>query len=293
MPSKEMEAVIASLTDFPLDVAGQRDHYRKVWNSVPVDPDIHAKPAACGHIGSGDSEWVWSDHADPERVFIYFHGGGYVCGDPWMWRQFNGLLSKASGFYGLGFGYRLAPEHPFPAAIEDSLQGYQWLLDTGIKPSNIILVGDSAGGGLVLSVMMAARDRGVPLPAGGIALSPWTDLELSGETITLKTDPLTTVESATGMAKRFLGEADARNPLASVLYGDFSGLPPLHLEAGENDLLFSDSTRLVRRLEDYAVPVDFHATPGAIHSFPALASATPEGQAAIARMAAFMRTRLG
>ncbi|MGO4001498.1 alpha/beta hydrolase [Pseudomonas fluorescens] len=112
MASKEMQHVIDSITDFPLDVAGQRDHYKKVWSSVPVDSDIQSRPAELGGIGAGDSEWVWTEGAKSDAVFCYFHGGGYVCGEPWMWRQFNGRLARASGMSCLAFGYRLAPEYP-------------------------------------------------------------------------------------------------------------------------------------------------------------------------------------
>lgn len=294
MASREMQDVIDSITDFPLDVDGQRAHYRKVWSQVPVDSDIQSRPIDCGGIGAGDSEWVWTDKSRDERIFFYYHGGGYVCGEPWMWRQFNGTLARESGFKGLSFGYRLAPEYPFPTAIEDCVAGYIWLLGTGVNPKNIALVGDSAGGALVLSVLMALRDRKLPMPACGLPMSPWTDLELKGETMKPETgDPLTTEESARSMAVRFLGGADARHPWASALYGDVSGLPPLHIEAGERDVLFADSTRLVQRLKEAGTEHSFEAVPGAIHSFPALASRTPEAAAAFKRMAAFMNRHTG
>jgi acetyl esterase/lipase len=211
-----------------------------------------------------------------------------------MWRQFNGTLARESGFRGLSFGYRLAPEYPFPTAIEDCVAGYIWLLGTGVNPKNIALVGDSAGGALVLSVLMVLRDRKLPMPACGAPMSPWTDLELKGETMKPETgDPLTTEDSARSMAIRFLGGADARHPWASALYGDVSGLPPLHIEAGERDVLFADSTRLVKRLKDAGTEHTFEAVPGAIHSFPALASRTPEAAGAFKRMAAFMNRHTG
>ncbi len=288
--SKEMQDVIDSISDFPLDVEGQRKHYERVWKQVPVDPDIKAGSIDVGGIGAGNSEWVWTEGARDDKVFFYYHGGGYVCGEPWMWRQFNGRLSRASGMRCLAFGYRLAPEHPFPTAIEDCVEAYLWLLKSGTSPKRIVLVGDSAGGALVLSVMMALRDRGEPLPAAGVPMSPWTDLELKGETMTPSTgDPLTTEESARSMAERFLGGKDPRHPWASALYGDLKSLPPLHIEAGERDVLYSDSTRLVQILRDSGNEVNFFSVPGAIHSFPALAGPTPEAATAIERMAAFMR----
>jgi epsilon-lactone hydrolase len=294
MTSSEMQNVIDSITDFPLNVPGQREHYRKVWNQVPVDKDIQSQAVDCGGTGAGDSEWVWTSGASEDKVFFYYHGGGYVCGEPWMWRQFNGTLSRASGFKGLAYGYRLAPEHQFPVAIEDCVAGYQWLLSTGIKPKNIILVGDSAGGALVLSVMMILRDRKLPQPAGGIPLSPWADIEHTGWSMKPETmDPLTTKESADSMATRFIGKADKKNPLASAIYADLHGLPPLHIEAGQRDVLYSDSTRLVEKLSAAGGEFHFSSIPGAIHSFPALAGSTPEAAAAFKRMANFMRLHTG
>jgi len=294
MASKAMQAVIDSITDFPLDVPGQREHYRKVWSSVPVSPDVQSAPVDCGGTGAGDSEWVWAKGAKDDHTFIYYHGGGYVCGEPWMWRQFNGNLSRASGFRGLSYGYRLAPEHPFPVAIEDCVAGYMWLVKTGVNPKSIVLVGDSAGGALVLSVMMVLRDRSLPLPAAGLPMSPWTDLELKGKTMTPKTkDPLTTEESARPMADRFIGNADKRHPWGSAIYADLKGLPPLHIEAGERDVLYSDSTRLIEKLKAAGNKFKFSSIPGAIHSFPALAGSTPEAAAAIKRMAKFMQKHTG
>ncbi|CAB3745604.1 Monoterpene epsilon-lactone hydrolase [Paraburkholderia sediminicola] len=293
MASKEMQAVIDSITDFPLDVEGQRNHYEKVWSQVPVAADIKSTPVSLDGIGAGDSEWVWTDGARNDAIFMYFHGGGYVCGQPWMWRQFNGSLSRASQMRCLAFGYRLAPEYPFPTAIEDSVAGYLWLVKSGISSKRIVLVGDSAGGALVLAVMMALRDRGEPLPAAGLPMSPWTDLELKGETMTPDTgDPLTTEESARSMAVRFLNGQDPRSPWASALYGNLQGLPPLHIEAGERDVLYSDSTRIVSLLREAGNRISFNSTPSAIHSFPALAGSTPEAAEAIARMATFMRQHI-
>jgi epsilon-lactone hydrolase len=290
MASKEMQSVVDSITDFPLDLPGQRAHYRKVWSQVPVDLDVESKPANCGGTGSGDSEWVWTKDSRDDRVFFYYHGGGYVCGEPWMWRQFNGTLARVSGFKGLAYGYRLAPEHPFPTAIDDCVAGYLWLVGTGVNPKNIVLVGDSAGGALVLSVLMSLRDRSLPLPACGLPMSPWTDLELKGETMTPATqDPLTTEESARSMAEQFLGGADPKHPWASAIYADLRGLPPLHIEAGERDVLYADSTRLVAKLVAAGNDHSFVSVPGAIHSFPALAGRTPEAAEAFKRMAAFMK----
>lgn len=289
-----MQAVIESITDFPLDLPGQRTHYHKVWSAVPVDSDVVAEPVDTGGKGAGDSEWVRAPGASRDHVFFYYHGGGYVCGEPWMWRQFNGLLSRASGFSGLSFGYRLAPEHSFTTPTEDCVAGYEWLLSQGQDPKKIVLVGDSAGGALVLSVLMALRDRKLPLPACGIPLSPWTDLELKGESMKPETgDPLTTEDSARSMAQRFLAGGDPRHPWVSAIHADLSGLPPLHIEAGERDVLYSDSTRVVDVLRRHGNDVSFVSTPGAIHSFPALASGTPEASAAFTRMAAFMRKHTG
>ena len=208
-----------------------------------------------------------------------------------MWRQFNGRLSRASNMRCLAFDYRLAPEYPSPTAAYDCVDAYMWLVNTGVSPNNIVLVGDSAGGALVLAVLMELRDRGLPMPAGGVAMSPWTDLELTGESVTPEVgDPLTTKESARSMAITYLNGQDPQNPLASAIYADVSDLPQLHIEAGERDILYSDSTRIVERLTATGNKVHFHSIPGAIHSFPALAGPTPEAAEAIERISEFMRT---
>lgn len=289
MPSPEMEAVINSISEFPEDLPGQRKNYADIWATVPVDTDIEYEPLDLGGSGARDSERVWVPGADQSKVFFYYHGGGYVCGEPWMWRQFNGTMSRASGFVGISYGYRLAPEYPFPTAVEDCVAGYLWLVKSGISPDRIVLTGDSAGGGLVLSVLMTLRDRGHPMPAGGVALSPWTDLELKGETVTLDTgDPITKEEVALKMARTYMNGEDAKHPLASQIYADLHDLPPLHIESGERDILYSDSTRVVARLQEHGSNVAFYSTPGAIHSFPALAGNTPEAAKAMERIAKFM-----
>ncbi|MBB5152880.1 alpha/beta hydrolase [Saccharopolyspora phatthalungensis] len=294
MVSREMLEVIESITDFPLDVPGQRRHYERVWRAVPVDEDIRSEPADLGGIGGARSEWVWTGEQASDACFMYFHGGGYVCGEPWMWRQFNGTLSRASGMRCLAFGYRLAPEYPFPTAVADSFAAYRWLLNSGVSPQEIVLTGDSAGGALVLAVLVELREKGLPLPAGGVVMSPWTDLELRGESMTPATnDPLTTEESAGSMARLYLDDQDPRSPLASVLYADLTELPPVHVEAGTRDVLYSDSARLVEKLTEAGNNVRFHSVPGAIHSYPALAGGTPEAAEAIDRMADFMITITG
>lgn len=290
MASKEMQDVIDSITTFPLDVAGQREHYTKVWSSVQVDTFIQSRPVSLDGIGSDNSEWVWADRGRTDKVFCYFHGGGYVCGEPWMWRQFNGLLARASKMRCLAVGYRLAPENPFPAAVEDCVAAYKWLVKSGVSANNIVLVGDSAGGALVLSVLMALRDEGAPLPAGGVTLSPWTDLELMGESVNAATcDPLTTKTSALAMAEQYLQGQDPKSAWVSAIHGDLNNLPPIHIEAGERDILYSDSIRLIEKLRAVDNKFSFNSEPGAIHSFPALAPSTPEAASAINRIATFMR----
>ena len=183
----------------------------------------------------------------------------------------------------LALNYRLAPEYPFPAAVDDALAGYRYLLDHGLKPARIAVAGDSAGGGLTVATLIAIRDAGLPLPAAGVCLSPWVDLEEKGESMTTraKADPVVQREGLVGMAQAYLAGKDPRTPLASPLHADLKGLPPLLIQVGDAETLLDDSTRIAGRARAARVQVKLEVWPEMIHVWQLFASFLPEGQEAV------------
>ncbi len=189
----------------------------------------------------------------------------------------------------------MAPEHLFPAAAEDSIAAYNWALDHGFEPSNIVLAGDSAGGGLVLSVLLAARDSGTPLPAAGVCFSPWVDLECTGESMAANDhlDDFIKYEGLSARAKAYLGDADPKHPWASALYADLRGLPPMLIHVGSVETLLDDSVRLAALARESGVDVTLKIWEDMVHVWQAFASILPEGQQSIEESGAFIRERLG
>src|SRR5690606_5447385 len=172
-------------------------------------------------------------------------------------RNLGGRISKAANCRVLSLDYRLAPEHPFPAAVDDAVTGYRWLLDQGIRPDRIAIAGDSAGGGLAAATLVALKDRGEPMPAAGVCLSPWVDMEGTGESMTSRAalDPMVQKDGLKDMASLYLDGADPRSPLAAPLYADLSGLPPLLIQVGTAETLYDDATRLAEKAEAAGVDV--------------------------------------
>jgi acetyl esterase/lipase len=273
-------------------VEGFRMAYEEMTAQFKVGDDIE-----CERLGVGGmaAEWVSAPGADKDRVQLYLHGGGYVIGSMRTHRSLMSDISRASGARVLGIEYRLAPEHPFPAAVEDSVTAYRWLLSQGIEPGHITLNGDSAGGGLVVAALVALRYLGEPMPAAGICMSPWVDMEGIGESMTTKAevDPAVQKEGLQFMGQMYLGKSDPRAPLAAPLYADLHGLPPLLILVGSAETLLDDSTRLAERAKAAGVKVDLEVWEDMIHVWPAFAPILPEGQQAIDRMADFMRQHTG
>jgi len=243
------------------------------------------------HAGGVPAEWVVAPGADPQRVILYLHGGGYVIGSLATHRGLAGRLSGAAAARVLLIDYRLAPEHPFPAAVEDATAAYRWLLTTGIRPARIAIAGDSAGGGLTVATLVALRDAGEPLPAAGVCLSPWTDLEGTGDSVTTKAsaDPLVQKEMLLQLARWYLGGAHPRTPLAAPLYADLHGLPPLLIQVGTAEILLDDATRLADRARAAGVEVSLEAWEDMIHVWQLFAPMLREGQQAIERIGAFVQ----
>ena len=243
--------------------------------------------------GGVSAEWVAAPGVSQERVLLYFHGGAYQIGSPATLRHLVALLSGAARARALSVDYRLAPEHPFPAAIEDAVAAYRWLLAEGIDPALIAVAGDSAGGGLALGALVALRDAKEPMPAAAVLLSPWTDLALTGESLRTRAavDAMIRLEGMTEAAELYLAGADPRHPCASPLYADLRGLPPLLIHVGDAEVILSDSTRIAARASEAGVAVSLEIWDEMPHVFPAFAGLLPEADQAIERIGAWLDQR--
>jgi monoterpene epsilon-lactone hydrolase len=214
--------------------------------------DVTVEPVTANGVRA---EWTATPGAAADAAILYLHGGGYVIGSLDSHRHMVAEAGRAANCRALALDYRLAPEHPFPAAVEDAVAGYRYLLGRGVKPGRIAIAGDSAGGGLVVAAMLAIRDAGLPQPGCGWCISPWVDMEALGETMTSRsaTDPTVQRAGILDMAGIYLNGADPRSPLAAPIYGDLSGLPPLLLQVGAAETLLDDALRLAaRRSRDLA-----------------------------------------
>jgi acetyl esterase/lipase len=292
MASQQLETVIQTLRSMlenqPASIEEFRTTFENMASSMRVAEDVRCEPVNAGGV---PAEWIVAPGAADDRVVLYLHGGGYVIGSVNTHRDMISRLSRAAGARALALNYRLAPENPFPAAVEDSAAAYRWLLSRGTKPARMVIAGDSAGGGLTVAALVALRDAGDPLPAAGVCLSPWTDLEGIGESMTTKAavDPLVQKEGLLQMAKLYLGGKDPHTPLAAPLYADLRRLPPLLIQVGERETLLDDSTRVAERAKAAGVPVSLEVWDGMIHVWQMFASMLPEGQQAIERIGQFIR----
>lgn len=236
------------------------------------------------------AEWLIPAGATPEKVMIYLHGGGYVMGSPATHRSIVARLAKACGIRALSIDYRLAPEHPFPAALEDSLTAYQWVIDQGVSPKNILIAGDSAGAGLTLATLLSLRDKNEPLPAMALCISPWTDLTLTGSSLATnaKIDPYVS-HDLLKLGAHYVAESEAQLPLISPLYADLKGLPPLLIHAGTDEVLLSDSTRLAEAARNAGVKVTIKIWERMWHDFHLWAPYVPEANQAIEEIREFVK----
>jgi acetyl esterase/lipase len=229
-----------------------------------------------------------------QPVIFYTHGGGYVSGSCSDHRGFVAKFVQGSGVGALLYEYRLAPEHPFPAALEDTLTAYRWLLSQSVSPSRIIIVGESAGGGLCLATLLALRDHGIPLPAAAVALSPWTDLRLTGESnrtrAKVSIDP---VGMSMVCSQYYAGDEDPGLPYISPLYGDLHGLPPLLIYVGNDEMGRDDSTRFAEKAKAAGVDVTLRVGEGMVHCYPLFAPLFPEATQAMQEICAFIKGKTG
>lgn len=265
------------------------DGYREMA-TMPADVDVVAVDA-----GGVPAEWVTPVGAEPSRVLLYVHGGGYVIGSMGTHTRLVAHLAKAAGCRALNLDYRLAPEHPHPAAVTDGAAGYRWLLDQGIEPADIVIAGDSAGGGLTVATALKLRDDGLPQPAGLLPLSPWIDLEGTGASMegNAGTDLLVDRDGLKVMTDMFLDGHDAHDPLAAPLYADLTGLAPMYIQVGADETLLDDSTRLAANAATAGLDVRLDCFPEMQHVFQMSAGNTPEADDAVTRAGAWMSDRMG
>ncbi|MBN2028117.1 MAG: alpha/beta hydrolase [Actinobacteria bacterium] len=239
------------------------------------------------------AEWLIPESAVDDRAILYLHGGGYVIGSISSHRSLASQLASAAQSRVLIIDYRLAPENGFPSAVDDAVASYRWLLSQGYKPWQTGIAGDSAGGGLAAATLVSLRDSGEPLPAAAMMLSPWADLELKGascRTVGWR-DPLVSGYALRKWAAMYLGGADPRDPLASPIYADLKGLPPLCIHAGTREILLDDARRLADRAREDGVRVDLDVCEGMFHVYQFFSPLVPESREAIKKLAGFFRDK--
>lgn len=246
--------------------------------------------------GGVPAEWTLPE-ADSEvrGTLLYLHGGGYCAGSPITHRRLVTSLCVAAGVRGLSVDYRLAPEYPFPAAVEDAVSAYRWLVGAaGESPSRLVVAGDSAGGGLTLALLVALRDDGEALPAGGFLISPGTDLARTGDSFRTRADvdPMVDLEGPKRWTSWYVPDGDVKNPLVSPLYADLGGLPPLLVHVGDYEVLLDDATRVAQRADDQGVQVELKVWPEAFHVFHVFARMIPEADQAISEAASWIAERV-
>jgi len=284
------DSKVALFDDQPVEVRRRRfDAAARRAIRVPRGVNLQALSA-----DGVPSEWLEPDNAVPGRAILYLHGGAYVICSPATHRGLAGKISQASHARLLLIDYRLAPENPFPAALEDALSAYRWLLGKGFAPDHIAIGGDSAGGGLTLATALSLRDNHEKLPAALFLLSPWTDLTFSGESIRSRADrdPLLRFSDDNWLVNAYANEYPLNHPYISPLFADLHGLPPTFIQVGTEEILFDDSTRLEQKGRLSGVDISIETWPGMWHVFQVFAPYVPEAQQAIDKIGEYIRVRL-
>jgi len=300
MASKQSEALkslyaswLGAMTANPNMTLDETRAMFEHWGDVTAEPrDVDYREVDVGGVRCFECT---PKGAATDRVLICTHGGGYVVGSMYSHRKVFGHFAKAVGCRALIVDYRRAPEATHPAQVDDAVKVYAALLAQGIKPNHVATTGDSAGGGLCTSMVIAARDRGLPLPAAIMPWSPWYDMEASGDSIRSRAhlDAIVQEPVLKNMAATFLGSASPKDPLASPLHADLKGLPPIYIQVGDHETLLDDSTRFAARAKAAGVDCTCEVWPEMQHVFHFLAGAAPEADEAIRKLAAWVRPRLG
>jgi epsilon-lactone hydrolase len=291
-PEVEALRIILAARPRPPGLDDRRQRLDALGAHYPIDPEIRLEPVEAKGL---KGEWSTAPAADPSRAILFLHGGGYISGSIESHRPLATEIGRMARARTLALEYRRAPEHPFPAAVDDVVTAYRFLLAQDFAPSHIAIAGDSAGGGLTLALMIAAREQGLPQPSCGWCISPWVDLEGSGASVATKAalDPLIQKDYLVELAAAYLKGADARAPLASPLYADLRGLSPLLIQVGSAETLLDDAVRLAGAAGSADVSVRLEVWPDMIHAWPLFHHQIAAGRRAIGRAAAFIRENQG
>ncbi len=295
MPSKEYKDILELLESMP-DTSGltfeeQRADFEEQVSQLPVAGSVSCEPLSAGGV---PAEWIIPEGAPEGNVLLYLHGGGYCIGSINTHRSMVSHIAGAAKTRVLLIDYRLAPENPFPAAVEDSTAAYRWLLSQGISAGDIIIAGDSAGGGLTVATLVSLKEKGIALPAAAVLISSWVDLAATGDSLISKADidPIVTKEALTEMAEAYMGDTDPRIPLVSPLYADLDGLPPMLIQVGTAEILLDDATRMADHARKAGVEVTLNIAEDMCHVWHGFTSMLPEALEAIEEVARFMRKHL-
>jgi monoterpene epsilon-lactone hydrolase len=294
MKPRDIAALRAHLAKVPsldsMTLEEQRAQYERAEQAFPVPADVRIDRITARGV---PAEWLTVRGDDPRAAILYLHGGGYGIGSPRSHRHLAAAIAAAADAAALVPHYRLAPEHPFPAAVDDAVASYRWLLEKNVAPERLVIAGDSAGGGLTVATLLALRDGGLPKPAAGVCISPWVDLtcSLPSHTSRKAVDPIVSREAVGKMAVAYLGGADATAPLASPLYADLRALPPLLIHVGDDEVLLDDSVQLAENARAAGVDVTLEVWPQMIHVWHWFFPMLDEGQQAIDRIGDFIRAR--
>jgi acetyl esterase/lipase len=274
------------------DLLERRAALERLAGGVPAPDGVDVEPT---ELGGRPAEWLVPHGVGRDRVVVYLHGGGYCEGSLRTHRNLGGRVALAAGMAVCALDYRLAPEHPFPAAVDDVVAAVDHLVAAGTAPGSIALAGDSAGGGLTVAALVARRDAGRPMPAAGVCLSPWTDLTQSSPTYESRAelDPMCTRDGLDQMADAYLAGADRTTPLASPVFADLTGLPPLMIEVGDDEVLLADATALAERARAAGVAVALTIWTDMIHVFHAFpGELVPESDESLAAVGGFLQAHL-
>lgn len=296
MPSREFEQILAQIRNAPviaptLSIAQARAQIEERFAALPSVAGARITPVDAGGV---PAEWVQAPQTTDAATLLFLHGGGYNVCSPRTHRGVTTNLSQAAGCRVLALDYRLAPEHPHPAAVDDAVAAYRWLLAQGVAPTRIGFAGDSAGGGLAVASMVRLRDENTPLPITAYLISPWVDLAGTGVSwgTNQDLDPMVNRNQLDQMALAYLAGRDPQTPLASPLYADLAGLPPLLVHVGTHEVLLDDSLGLASRAEAAGVSVTLDRWKGMIHGFHMFVGIVPEADTALAAGGRFLRERL-
>jgi monoterpene epsilon-lactone hydrolase len=293
MADQEIDAIRALLLARPRpdELSERRKRLDDLGTQYKIATDVRIESVEANGVRA---EWSSTPDADAACVILFLHGGGYVSGSLDSHRPLATEIGRVCGARTLALGYRLAPEYPFPAALEDALAGYRFLLSCGIDPHHIAVAGDSAGGGLTVALMVSARDAGLPQPACGWCISPWVDLECLGGSMTSKAevDPLIQKSYLKELAAAYLNGADPRSALAAPMYANLKGLAPLLIQVGSAETLLDDAVRLANVAGEADVAVTLEVWPDMIHAWPLFYQQVMAGRLAIARAEAFIHSRM-